>query len=118
MNQVTRMTAGRAIPDRMAPGAGSDSLLVDSAISHAEKLRRVLELEEWINNVTPDDPLLLTTSRKWRAEREQLLAELRLEDQAAAAPVRPDFAAPRPGRLSNSWLQRLLRRLRPEEDAD
>jgi hypothetical protein len=53
------------------------SLLVDSAISHCEKLRRVLELEEWING-TSDNPLLAATCRKWKEEREQLLGELHL----------------------------------------
>jgi hypothetical protein len=51
--------------------------LLDSAISHAEKLRRVLELEEWINGAR-DDGLLAGTRRAWQQERQQLLAELQL----------------------------------------
>jgi len=51
---------------------------VDTAISHCEKLRRVLELQEWIDE-TPDNPILATTCRKWKEERERLLRELHLE---------------------------------------
>jgi hypothetical protein len=50
---------------------------LDSAISHCEKLRRVLELEEWINGAR-DDALLAATCRTWTEEREQLLFELQL----------------------------------------
>jgi hypothetical protein len=50
---------------------------VDSAISHCEKLRRVLELEQWIA-ASDDDTLHISSCRVWRAEREQLLAELNL----------------------------------------
>jgi hypothetical protein len=55
-----------------------DALLVDSAISHLEKLRRVLELEEWIRDAS-GDPLFAATRRAWRAERERLMRELGLE---------------------------------------
>jgi hypothetical protein len=51
--------------------------VVDSAISHCEKLRRVLELEQWIA-ASRDNTLLISTCRAWQAEREQLLAELDL----------------------------------------
>jgi hypothetical protein len=54
-----------------------DELPIDSAISHCEKLRRVLELEQWISDACTD-PLLVASSRTWQAEREQLLAELNL----------------------------------------
>jgi len=37
----------------------------------------VWELEEWIN-ATPDNPILATTCRKWKEERERLLSELGL----------------------------------------
>jgi hypothetical protein len=50
---------------------------VDSAIRHCEKLRRVLELEEWIA-AARDDALLVGSCRAWRAEHQQLLAELNL----------------------------------------
>jgi hypothetical protein len=53
------------------------SLLVDSAISHCEKLRRVLELEGWIREAR-DCPLLERASERWQSEREQLIAELEL----------------------------------------
>jgi hypothetical protein len=54
----------------------SDSL-VDTAISHCEKLRRVLELEGWIREAR-DQPLLARACRRWQEEREQLTAELEL----------------------------------------
>jgi hypothetical protein len=53
------------------------SLLLDSAISHCEKLRRVLELEDWIRGAR-DSPLLARASVRWQAEREQLISELEL----------------------------------------
>jgi hypothetical protein len=52
-------------------------LPVDSAISHCEKLRRVLELEQWIRDACAD-PILAAPCRRWQAEREHLLAELHL----------------------------------------
>ena len=75
----------RAIRPEPAPGneAGParatavTTLPLDSAISHCEKLRRVLELEEWINGAR-DDALLVGTCRTWQLEREQLLFELQL----------------------------------------
>ena len=76
-NRATRRVSGSDIPPRIARGGDTSSLLVDSAISHCEKLRRVLELEEWING-TPDNPILVATRRKWKEEREQLLSELHL----------------------------------------
>ena len=75
-DRATRRVSGSDIPS-IARGGDTTSLVVDSAISHCEKLRRVLELEEWING-TPDDPILATTCRKWKEEREQLLSELGL----------------------------------------
>jgi hypothetical protein len=59
-------------------GAGDpSSFLVDSAISHAEKLRKVLQLEEWING-TPDTPMFAATRRRWQEQRKRLLGELQL----------------------------------------
>jgi hypothetical protein len=67
--------------DDQAEGTAGGELLradpVDSAISHCEKLRRVLELEQWIA-ASDDDTLHISSCRVWRAEREQLLAELNL----------------------------------------
>jgi hypothetical protein len=54
-----------------------DELPIDSAISHCEKLRRVLELEQWIRDACTD-PILAASCRTWQAEREHLLAELNL----------------------------------------
>jgi hypothetical protein len=76
--QVTRPISGADLPDTMAGGAEGSSLLLDSAISHCEKLRRVVELEEWINGAR-DNPILATTCRRWQEERAQLLADLNLE---------------------------------------
>jgi hypothetical protein len=56
-----------------------DALLVDSAISHLEKLRRVLELEEWIVKAG-GDALFAATRRAWRLERERLMQELGLTE--------------------------------------
>lgn len=77
-DRATRRVSGSDIPPGIVRGGDTSSLLVDSAISHCEKLRRVLALEEWING-TPDNPILATTCRKWKEEREQLLRELHLE---------------------------------------
>jgi hypothetical protein len=70
-------------------GTGSDhgiaravdarSLLVDSAISHCEKLRRVLELETWIRDAH-NCQFLARAAERWQAEREELIAELELSD--------------------------------------
>jgi hypothetical protein len=54
-----------------------DQLPIDTAIRHCEKLRRVLELEQWIRDACAD-PILAAPCRTWRAERENLLAELQL----------------------------------------
>ena len=72
-------------PEPVLPaGVGADdALLVDSAISHCEKLRRVLQLEEWIN-ATPDNSIYGPTRRKWQEQRERLLRELNLERLSAA----------------------------------
>ena len=56
---------------------GTRSLVVDSAISHCEKLRRILELEAWIRE-TRVHPILARACERWQSEREQLLAELEL----------------------------------------
>ncbi len=77
-NRATRPVWDGDIPRSVVRGGDSSSLLVDSAISHCEKLRRVLELQEWVDS-TPDNPLLAGTCRKWQEEREQLLSELHLE---------------------------------------
>jgi hypothetical protein len=77
-NRAKRRDSGSDIPPRSARGDDTSSLLLDSAISHCEKLRRVLELQEWIDG-TADNPLLAATCRKWKQEREQLLRELHLE---------------------------------------
>jgi hypothetical protein len=57
---------------------GSQDLLVDTAMNHLGKLRRVVMLEEWIRNAA-DDPLLAGACREWHKEREQLIDELHLE---------------------------------------
>jgi hypothetical protein len=77
-NRTTPRVSRSGIPPRIARDDDTSSALVDSAISHCEKLRRVLELQEWIDG-TRDDPLLATTCRKWKEEREQLLRELHLD---------------------------------------
>jgi len=76
-DRATRRASGSDIPPSTARDCDTGSLRVDSAISHCEKLRRVLELEEWINGM-PDDPILAATGRKWKDGREQLLSELHL----------------------------------------
>jgi hypothetical protein len=81
-DQATRLISDNDLPDSMAGGAEGSSLLVDSAISHCEKLRRVLELEEWISGVR-DNPILATTCRRWQEERAQLLTELHLEHEVS-----------------------------------
>ena len=82
-NRATRRVSGSDIAPRIARGGDTSSLLVDSAISHCEKLRRVLELQEWFDG-TRDDPLLATTCRKWKEERKQLLRELHLDQRDTA----------------------------------
>ena len=77
-NRATRRVSGSDIAPRIARGGDTSSLLVDSAISHCEKLRRVLVLEEWISGAR-DNPILATTCRRWQEERAQLLTELHLE---------------------------------------
>jgi len=56
------MGSGHGIPR----AADARSLVVDSAISHCEKLRRVLELESWIREAH-DCPLLARASERWQA---------------------------------------------------
>ena len=55
------------------------SLLVDTAISHCEKLRRILELESWIQEAQAH-PILAQAAERWQAERAQLIAELQLPE--------------------------------------
>ena len=76
-DRATRRVSSSDIPPSIARASDAGSLLVDSAISHCEKLRRVLALEEWINGMS-DDPILAATCRKWKEERRQLLSELHL----------------------------------------
>ena len=63
----------------IARAVDARSLLVDSAISHCEKLRRVLELETWIRDAH-DCQFLARAVERWQAEREELIAELELSD--------------------------------------
>jgi hypothetical protein len=67
--------------DGVAAGPAASGALrenpVDTAIGRCEKLRRILELEEWIA-ASSEDTLLSSSCRTWRAEREQLLAQLDL----------------------------------------
>jgi hypothetical protein len=62
----------------IAAAATDGGGIVDSAISHLEKLRRVLLLEEWLRDAR-GNPLLAASCRSWRAEREELLLELNLK---------------------------------------
>jgi len=63
---------------RIAVSLGdTQSLVVDSAISHCEKLRRILELEAWIREARMH-PILERACERWQAEREQLMAQLGL----------------------------------------
>lgn len=85
-HRVMRAAPGHdasTLPASVAGAGDAASLLVDSAISHAETLRRVLQLEEWIN-ATPDSPIFAPTRRKWQEQRETLLRELKLDQLAAA----------------------------------
>jgi hypothetical protein len=59
------------------PNDAPDQFPIDTAIRHCEKLRRVLELEQWIRAACAD-PILAAPCRTWRAERENLLVELQL----------------------------------------
>ena len=71
------MDAELGITHAAAGEADSQSLAVDSAIGHCEKLRRVLELEAWIREAR-DYPILARVAELWLAERERLLTELEL----------------------------------------
>jgi hypothetical protein len=64
---------------RIARTVDARSPLVDSAISHCEKLRRVLELETWIRDAH-DCQFLEGASERWQAERDELIAELEISD--------------------------------------
>ena len=78
-------TATAVSPPEILQEAASErnngSFLVDTAISHCEKLRRIVELETWING-TPDSAIFAATRRKWQEERARLLAELQLHPNA------------------------------------
>ena len=82
-DQVTRPISDNDLPDSMAGGAADGSLLVDSAISHCEKLMRVMKLEEWISGAR-DDPILARACRRWQEELTQLLTELHLDGEVRA----------------------------------
>jgi hypothetical protein len=69
-----------AIPRVATWQQGPQDVLVDTAISHLEKLRRVVMLEEWIRKAA-NDPLLTGTCREWHKERKQLIDELHLESE-------------------------------------
>src|SRR5260370_26626156 len=99
-DEVTRLFAGTDIPDSMEGDAGGSSLLVDSAISHCEKLRRVVELEEWISGAR-DNPKLAPTCRRWEEKRAQLLAELHLGHLVASIGFSPRPLNPPPNRKNN-----------------
>jgi len=71
------MDAELGITHAAAGEADSQSLAVDSAIGHCEKLRRVLELEAWIREAR-GQPILAPVCEEWRAEHGRLLAELHL----------------------------------------
>jgi ribosomal protein S2 len=71
------MVSDLGIPRVAGCDADAQSLLVDSAIGHCEKLRRVLELEAWIREAR-DQPILARASEQWQTERERLIAELEL----------------------------------------
>ena len=63
--------------DRGTCSGETRSFMVDSAISHCEKLRRILELEAWIREACLH-PILERACERWQAEREQLMAQLGL----------------------------------------
>jgi hypothetical protein len=69
----TEMPSASEMPAR----AEDQALLVDTAISHCEKLRRVLELEAWIQEAQ-HYPILAGAAERWETERAQLIAELQL----------------------------------------
>ena len=76
VDQAIRPIVGDDISANASRGEETSSLQ-DTVISRCEKLRRVLELEEWING-SRDTPMLASASRRWQEERAQLLAELQL----------------------------------------
>lgn len=67
----------RPAASKVSAPADDQSLLVDTAISHCEKLRRVLELEAWIQEAQ-HYPILAGAAERWEAERVQLITELQL----------------------------------------
>jgi hypothetical protein len=109
-NEERRLPAGDAQPASLGSDAEAASLLVDSAISHAEKLRRVLELEEWIQSAR-DNPALEATRGKWRQVRDQLLQELNFSaPEIARGPVSSALNS-EPELTPNRWYRKVLRRL-------
>src|SRR5260370_4488157 len=91
-----RVSPGDILPS-IARGGDTSSLLVHTAISHCEKLRRVLELQERIDG-TPDHPVIATPRRRWKQQRDRLLRPLHVE-QLETADVRqlPHSHANHPG---------------------
>jgi hypothetical protein len=77
INRAIRPSFADDIPASPTRSREAHSLLEDTVISRCEKLRRVLELEEWITG-TRDIPMLTSACRRWQEERAQLLAELHL----------------------------------------
>jgi hypothetical protein len=75
--KVKRWPIGVGFEPGIERAAAVHSWLVDSAISHCEKLRRVLELESWIRDAH-DCPILARALERWQAERDELVAELDL----------------------------------------
>jgi hypothetical protein len=76
-DQETPRISDDGIPGSASRSEEPRSFLQDTAISHCEKLRRVLELEEWIKG-TGGVSALASACRRWQEERAQLLAELDL----------------------------------------
>ena len=76
-DEATRLVSVNEISDSTTGNGETNSHLVDTAIGHCEKLRRVVELEEWIDGAR-DFPMLATACRRWQEERAALLAELHL----------------------------------------
>ena len=65
-DQARRPILGNAVPAVRE----TSSCLEDTGISDGAKLRRLLELEEWLNGAR-DVPMLAMTCREWQEERAQ-----------------------------------------------
>lgn len=83
-DRATRRVSSSDIPPGIARGGDTGSLLVDSAINHCEKLRRVLELEEWING-TSDNPLLAATGPRASLPRSERLSQVAPAQRSGAS---------------------------------